>query len=372
MPSTRSRTIRRLWLLLCLTLLGCESRGTPPQGSQHGDARAARPPAQTVSTRVTDLPSNELGEFLVLEYHRLGDKEGEWYRSATSFRRDLEELYRRGFRPVLLRDLARGHVDVPPRASPIVFTFDDSSLGQFYVRPDGSIDPNTFLGIWEEFRRRHPDWAYGAVWCILPGADYPSNFFGERPSREVPREERERRIRWKMRYLVEHRHEICNHTLYHARLDRGTDEQVQEWIGAGEDSLRAYLPPDYRIVTLALPLGMWPRKRSLAWEGVYRGGKRYRYDVVLEVSGGPNPSPFDRAFDPRSVKRFIVAPGALERQLALYDREPWRRFVSDGDTATVTVPANRRDRLDPRRVGARHVVIGPAVGPTSAMAPNPP
>lgn len=351
----------------CALGFGCEAPRTPPAPTR----AAAVPESTTRSQRpVTNLPPNELGEVLVLEYHRLGDREDAWYRSAAHFRQDLEELYRRGFRPILVRDLARGHIDVPAGATPVIFTFDDSSLGQFYVRADGSIEPHTFLGIWEEFRRRHSDWWYGAVWCILPGADYPSNFFGERPSREIPRAERERRIRWKVRFLVEHRHEICNHTLYHARLDRGSDAQVQEWIGAGEDSLRAYLPPDYRIVTLALPLGMWPRRRELAWQGTYRGGRRYRYDVVLEVSGGPNPSPFDRTFDPHRVKRFIVAPGALERQLARYDREPWRRFVSDGDPDRVTVPANLRARLDPQRVGSRRVVIGPPLGPTTATAPD--
>src|SRR5690606_29335540 len=111
----------------------------------------------------------------------------------------------------------------------------------------------------------------------------PSNFFGEKPSREVPREQREATIRRKVDYLVENRHEICNHTLYHARLDRATgDAQVQEWIGRGEDSIRVYLPEDYEIVTLALPLGMWPRNRSLAWRGEWKG-RTYEYQGVLEV-----------------------------------------------------------------------------------------
>jgi hypothetical protein len=61
-------------------------------------------------------------------------------------------------------------------------------------------------------------------------------------------------------------------------------------------------------VTFALPLGMWPKNRSLAWEGTYRGGRTYRNQAVLEVTGGPGPSPFDTRFDPHSIKRFIVAP----------------------------------------------------------------
>src|SRR5690606_2120709 len=123
-------------------------------------------------------------------------------------------------------------------------------------------------------------------------------------------------------------HEICNHTLYHARLDRGRDDaQVQEWIGRGEDSIQVYLPEGYDIVTLALPLGMWPKNRPLAWQGNWNG-KPYEYQAVLEVSGGPNVSVFDTGFDPHSVNRFIVAPNHLERQLNAYETNPSRRFVS--------------------------------------------
>jgi hypothetical protein len=302
----------------------------------------------------TDLPPNELGMILVLEYHRLGQNEGEWIRSPENFRRDLQRLYERGYRPVLMRDVAEGRIDIPRGTSPVVFTIDDSSLGQFYLREDGSIDPNTMVGMWDAFQRENPAWHYGGVWCILPAADHPSNFFGERPSREVPREQRERVIRQKMDYLVENRHEICNHTLYHARLDRARDDrQVQDWIGIGQDSIKAYLPDDYELVTFALPLGMWPRNRELAWRGTYRDGKTYQHTTILEVTGGPNVSPFHRDYNPRSVNRFIVAPNALERQLDRWEQNPANRYVSDGDPNTVTYPARMAPHLNRQALGGR-------------------
>ncbi|HEX6925690.1 MAG TPA: hypothetical protein VF167_09670 [Longimicrobiaceae bacterium] len=295
---------------------------------------------------VTDLPPNELGKILVLEYHRLGEPENEYSRKAENFRADLELLYRSGYRPVTMRQVLEGMPDLPRGATPVIFTIDDSSRGQFYLLEDGSVDPNTMLGMWEEFRAAHPDWNSGAVWCILPGADYPSNFFGEKPSREVPRAEREAIIQKKVDYLIEHDHEICNHTLYHARLDRARDDaQVQEFIGRGEDSIQVYLPDDYDIVTFSLPLGVWPKNRSLAWQGEYKG-KPYHYEFVLEVTGDANESPFDRTFDPHSVNRFIVAPGRLERQIAAWERDPSRRFVSDGDPTAITVPTGAAQRVD--------------------------
>jgi hypothetical protein len=106
---------------------------------------------------------------------------------------------------------------------------------------------------------------------------------------------------------------------------------------------------------------MWPNNRQLAWEGTYRGGKSYRKTAVLEVTGGPNPSPFDTRFDPRSINRFIVAPGALERQLSAYERNPERRYVSDGNPRTVAVPERLLDRLDRARTGDREIrVVRPA------------
>lgn len=346
-----------------VTTASCAADAAPdsPPGAEAGELIDPPDPVEVGSTEPTgpapvdagpktDLPPNELGKFLVLEYHRLGEPEGEFSRSAENFRRDLQSLYDAGYRPVTMRQVIEGRIDIPAGTSPVVFTIDDSSRGQFYLLEDGSIDPNTMMGMWEGFRREHPGWHNGAVWCILPGADHPSNFFGEKPSREVPRAEREAAIQRKMDLLVENDHEICNHTLYHARLDRARDDaQVQEFIGRGEDSIQVYLPDDYEIVTFSLPLGMWPANRELAWRGEYQG-RRYEYGAVLEVSGDENVSPFHRDFNPFSVNRFIVAPGRLERQLAAWERNPGERFISDGDVATITVPAGRmgevaRDRF---------------------------
>lgn len=359
--------LRGAALLLCAVVIsmaaacrdsseaGADDARLAPDSSaeQPASVPAAAPPVGPVA----DLPPNELGEILVLEYHRLGENEGEFIRRAENFQKDLETLYQRGYRPLTMKQLLTGDIDLPAGTTPVVFTIDDSSLGQFYLLEDGSVDPGTMVGMWDAFRSRNPAWSNGAVWCVLPAADHPSNFFGEKPSREVPREQREAGIRRKVAHLVDTGHEICNHTLYHARLDRARDDaQVQEWIGRGEDSIQVYLPEGYDIVTLALPLGMWPKNRALAWTGEWNG-RRYSYEAVLEVSGGPSVSIFDARFDPRSVDRFIVAPGHLERQLDAYDRDPSRRFVSDGDPAVISVPAGAEGRVDRGRWPGKEVRV---------------
>lgn len=363
--------------LLLTTLAACggdTGQAGPPATTAAADDSArlaadAPAAAETVEPvgPTTELPPNELGMFLVLEYHRLGQNEGEWVRSPENFWRDMQTLYARGYRPVTMRQMLDGDIRIPAGTTPVVFTIDDSSRGQFYLRDDGSIDPNTMVGMWERFRSENPGWDNGAVWCILPGADHPSNFFGERVSREVPREQRENVIRQKMQHLVENDHEICNHTYYHARLDQARDDaQVQFWIGAGQDSLKAYLPDDYEIVTFALPLGMWPRNRELAWRGTYREGRTYQHRAILEVTGGPNVSPFDTEFDPRSVNRFIVAPNALERQLDRWEQNPENRYVSDGNPSTIAVPQRMAERVDRARWPNKEVRVVQETAPAAS------
>jgi peptidoglycan/xylan/chitin deacetylase (PgdA/CDA1 family) len=318
-------------------------------------AQAGQPANDLPAGPTTNLPPNELGRIMVLEYHRTGSPEGEFVRTLENFRKDLKALHDAGYRPVTMRQVLEGNIDIPRGTTPVVFTMDDATRGQFYLTPSGEVDPNTMMGSWMSFKEQNPSWGPGGmVWCILPAATHPSNFFGETPDRETPREQREANIRKKMEIILRDVHEVCNHTLYHARLDRAnSDQQAQDWIGLGEDSIKAYLPPDYDIVTFALPLGMWPRNKPLAWQGTYRDGKRYEYRVILEVSGGPSVSPFDTRWDPHSVDRFIVAPGALERQLAHWERDPTNRYVSDGDPRTVSYPASMAQYLNRSALGGR-------------------
>jgi hypothetical protein len=71
----------------------------------------------------------------------------------------------------------------------------------------------------------------------------------------------------------------------------------------------------------------------------------YRHDAILMVAGGAAPSPFSRSFDPIHLPRIQAVERDLDFWLTYFDRNPGERFVSDGDPATVTIPAARRDRL---------------------------
>jgi hypothetical protein len=286
---------------------------------------------------------NELGRIPVLEYHLIVPQEtNEFTRTPERLRRDLDDLYRRGYRPVNMVDVIDKRIQTLPRGtSPVVLVFDDASASQFrYLERGGKlvIDPTSAVGILEQFADTHRDWPRKAVFCMLPAAQAGRSFFGDKG---IEGQKTEWRYP-KLQFLHKQGYELCNHTLYHARLDRSGD-RVQEFVARGDMAIDSAVP-GYKVRTFALPLGMWPKQRDLAWAGAWtdpKSGKtvRYRYDTVLEVSGNPNESPFDPAFNAHSVNRQIMFKNALEATLNRLDQGgPGGRYVSDGNPATVARP----------------------------------
>jgi len=278
---------------------------------------------------------NELGLIPVLEYHLIGETEARWTRQYDRFRQDLELLHARGYRPVTMADVLDRKIDLPAGLSPVVFTFDDASPSQFrYLeREDGTleIDPKSAVGIWLDFRRTHPDWENRAVFCMLSGAEAGRSFFGDRGIEGQKSAWRHRKVQ----FLHEQGFELCNHTLWHANLGNYGDAMVQEQIARGVMAIDSAVP-GYRVRTFALPLGVWPKNRELAWKGSWTDPKSgrvvtYEFDAVLEVAGGPNPSPHSPNFNPRSIKRVQVYANELERTLDMLD-QGGRRYVSAGRT----------------------------------------
>src|SRR5688572_25692982 len=283
---------------------------------------------------------NEMGRIPILEYHLIGATEGRWEREHTRFRRDLELLYARGYRPITVAELVDKRIDLPRGLSPVVFTFDDASPSQFrYIERNGElvIDSTSAVGIWLDFQKSHPDWESKATFCVLSGAEAGRAFFGDRNIEG-------QKTAWrhaKLKFLAERGFELCNHTLWHAQLSKYDDAVVQEQIARLALAVDSAVP-GYRVRTLALPLGVWPKNQALAAKGSWTDARTARtvaYDhaAVLLVAGQPVPSPFDPAFDPLKLERVQVVGNSLERTLEWLDT-PGRRYVSDGDARKVMSP----------------------------------
>ncbi|HEX5815532.1 MAG TPA: polysaccharide deacetylase family protein [Methylomirabilota bacterium] len=288
-----------------------------------------------VSFAAADLRPNELGRVMILEYHKVDYPEERWTRTPENFRRDLETLYARGYRLQSLNDLLDGKITVAAGFTPVVLTFDDSSPGQFrYIEQGGTlvIDPKCAVGVLEAFIAEKPDFGRGATFFVLPGASRPNRLFNQ-PEHEGR----------KLRFLVERGYEIGNHTLWHANLGKYPEAVVRKQIAEAQQWIQRHVP-DYRIRTLALPHGVYPRDVTWAVRGSAMGAS-YSHDAILMVAGGAAPSPFSRGFDPLRVPRIQAVERDLVFWLRYFDRHPQERFVSDGDAARITVPSSRRDRL---------------------------
>jgi hypothetical protein len=281
---------------------------------------------------------NRMGYVPVFEYHVIAAGPTEFHRTPQALQADLELLYRRGYRPVTITELNERRIDqvVPAGYKAFAAVFDDASPSQFrYLeRPGGrlEIDPASAVGIWTRFTAAHPGWRNAATFCVLSAGDAGGAFFGNGNIQG-------QKTAWrypKIRFLVRQGFEICNHTQWHARMDRYSDAFVMEQIARLALAVDSAVP-GYPIRTLALPLGVWPRHRSVAWRGSWRDPRtgrtvHYDYPAVLEVSGGPNVSPFDPRYDGHSIDRIIAYRNAVKATLDRLDAHR-SAYVSSGAPA---------------------------------------
>lgn len=282
---------------------------------------------------------NEVGVIPILEYHDIRDGRNSMCRSAMAFRRDLERLYRENYRPISLKSYLQNRIDTPPGTTPVILTFDDARESQFRYRPDGSIDPHCAVGILQAFAAKHPDFPVRATFFVLPDVA-----FG-------PAAQRAR----KMQALLDMGCEIGNHTVSHRSLRNLTDAEVQKEL-AGCVARVKRLAPAAEVDTLALPLGIAPRNRALLASGEH-AGQQYTNRAVLLVGAHPAPSPVATDFDPMRLPRIQACEGVagITYWLDELKRHPERRYVSDGDPMTVTVPNSAVRRVNPGKLKGAHL-----------------
>lgn len=289
---------------------------------------------------------NELGKVLILEYHLIQPEETRWGRSIAHFKQDLDLLYRSGYRPVGMGDYVSGKMALPAGARPVIFTFDDSSPGQFrYLVREGKrdIDPDCAVGMLIDFHKKHPDFGLKGIFFVLPEAKEPHKLFGQ------PEYEAE-----KLRQLVALGFEIGNHTLWHANLSKYDAQTVQKQLALAVKEIGTMVP-GYVPRALALPLGMFPKDHRLAVQGAYNG-TAYRNDAILEVAGGPVPSPFSRNRDLEDLTRIQVTGRELEGWVKRLQEGPGGGYVSDGKEDTVTFPRALASEANSSRFPDLHFV----------------
>jgi peptidoglycan/xylan/chitin deacetylase (PgdA/CDA1 family) len=294
-----------------------------------------------------DLPSNELGRVMILEYHKIDTPEERWTRTPDNFRRDLQRLWQRGYRLVALNDYLDGRIALPKGTTPVILTFDDSSPGQFrFLEKNGVwvVDPDCAVGILEQFEKDHPGFGRAATFFVLPGASPPNRLFNQPDL-----------VGNKLAYLKSRGFEIGNHTLWHANLAKYDETTVRKQLTEAQDWVQKHLP-GYRFRTLALPMGAYPKELGWAVSGGLNGSA-YRHDAILMVAGGAALSPHARGLDPFHLPRIQATEAELGYWFSHFDKRGEERYVSDGDPATITVP--RGQAAQARPPGGARVVERP-------------
>ena len=229
---------------------------------------------------------------------------------------------RRGYRLIGLNDLLDGRIATPAGTTPVVLTFDDSSPGQFrYLGGNGTlrIDPKSAVGILEAFAKEHPDFGLGRDLLRAARSQPP-----QPPLRPARLRRPQAPVPGRPRLRDRQPHPLARQPRPVRRAD-GARQQIaeaQQWIQRHVS--------DYRIRTLALPHGVYPRDVQWALQGAAQGAN-YRHDAILMVAGGAAPSPFARTFDPVRLPRIQAVPRDLDHWFSYFERTPDERFVSDGD-----------------------------------------
>jgi peptidoglycan/xylan/chitin deacetylase (PgdA/CDA1 family) len=277
---------------------------------------------------------NELGKFLIITYHVIGDKDTAYTRTIQGLKDDLELIKNYDYFPIKVSDLEKNNLNVPKGKKPILITFDDSSLSQFEMEENGSINPNTAVGIMENFKKKYPDYPLTATFFILPGAKKPNNLFAQ-----------EKLTSKKLEFLVKNNYEIQNHTLWHANLKKYKDK-IEEQIVESQKLLNKYLP-NYKMTSLALPFGIYPPKshEHKLLSGTYKGIE-YKNKLIFDYSNRASVSIYDKEFDVLHVRRVQAFDVNIQKFLKKYsDSED--TYISDGDPNMITFPKKFSDKLNP-------------------------
>lgn len=294
------------------------------------------------------IKANENGQIMLLMYHGIGNKEEEWVRTPENFRKDLENLYQKGYRLITLKDYIDNNIKVEAGYTPVVITFDDGLQNQFNIieeKGEKKIDPNSAVGIIEEFKKKHPDFGQGGSFFV-----YYSNPFRQKEL-----------IKEKYDFLVKNGYEIGNHTYTHENLGEESAEGVQKALALNVKYTQEYLP-GYDVFALALPYGIAPKdeKFQYAVAGEYVGVK-YNNRAILRVGSNPAPAPnhvkYDTARLPRIRASELKMGGTgIYDYLASFEKHPEKRYISDGNPNTIVIPLSEKDNINSTSVGDKQLI----------------
>ena len=305
-----------------LLLGGDESTLSASAAKESGTTTTTTP---MTAERAREIGANEMGQIMVLMYHNIKTPELQYARTPEHLREDVQFLEDEGYYPINVRDLYQGTIDVPVGKTPVVLTFDDSSPGQYRILADGTVDPDSAIGILQAAKQRG-NWASKATFSVLLETTPPINTVFGQPEFKAQ----------KLKQLVEWGYEISSHTFTHLDLKAASTKEAQKQLAQSKATIEEMVGGGYEVTSLAVPFGIYPTDDALfkgQWEDL-----SYDYQGVMEVTGGGSPSPFSDKFEPLHIHRMEVAGDSLKQAIQGYKDHPELRYVSDGDPTVISAP----------------------------------
>lgn len=368
------KTVYRLLTIILSAILiftGCSSENNDPTASTttvitsgttgQGDpaattsaAESTPAPVETTAPDYSVLQPNEAGKIMIVMFHYFVEtfdpaKNNEYTMELDGFRSLLQTFYDMNYRLISLSDYLNNNIDVPAGCIPMVFTFDDGSPTQFSFIKDQSgnlkINPDTAVGIMEEFYALHPDFGLEGTFFVFLKYNV---FSGEGTMHE------------RMQYILDKGFEIGNHSFEHINFDGALPEAIQSGIGANANKY-ADLMPGYTMSSLSPPNGIYPAKeyRDYLKSGIFEG-RTYENTAIVRVGAEPAFSPVDARFDPYYLAR-VRSPGSEE---VFMDLTWWlekltrgEQYISDGDPDTIAIPQNMLSGVDQSKIGDKELVV---------------
>lgn len=296
-----------------------------------------------------DKKVNELGRVPIMMYHSIVDTEENEYtggnvdkngynRTANAFREDLEFYYQNGYRMIRLDDYIKGIIDVPIGYSPIILTFDDGNIDNAKVigrNSDGSLkfDPNSAIGILDEFKKKYPDFQVTATFFVLQGIFNQKDY-----NKDI------------VTYMVNNGYDIGNHTLTHVNFTEvGSERSIKE-VGKMYQILDSYLKDRY-VHIVALPYGSPYKKEHENYKYIISGnydGYEYKTEAALRVGWEPELSPFSKNFDTSFLKRCRAYDNngkEFDIEMVFKNLEK-NRYISDGNKDRIVIPSSVKDNIN--------------------------
>ena len=346
---------RVLSVLLCILVLsGCSNNENKVMKKEKvEDTTVKTETKEDKELTIDDYKNNsvnELGEVPIMMYHGIHnktndetnytggnvDKDG-YQRTQEAFRNDLDFYYNSGYRMIRLTDYVDGNINVELGKSPIIITFDDGLENNIKVTgldKNGEIiiDPNSAIGILEEYKKKYPDYNVTATFFVNGGLFQQEDY-------------NEKILKW----MVKNGYDIGNHTYSHVNFSKATIEQSEKEVGSVYNILDAIIPDNY-VNIVALPFGSPYNLEHANMQHIFESnyeGKTYITKSALRVGWKAESSPFSNEFNPKFLKRIRAYDNNgvefdIEMNFKLLENS---KYISDGNKDNIVIPELLKENL---------------------------